>query len=259
MEILAYALFILVMMVPFIIVLVIGGGLVGGLTLLASGVRTGNLLLVLLAVLLLLASTAAAWLAYRWMASWEVGEARIEKLKPLPQSAARRPRTMQVGLQSGFQDPIRLMLAGSIDRLSGDRRSLPMPRPTDRNMATGDFLDAWFLATLTDRECAERALRDGTDLHPCLTFTQVPQRPRQPHFGISSETWTKGYASQLYFLDEWPSVTLYRCEVPVRKPLLPFFTRRFERQGGLSLALTRLRECQAEAIDRLSADLGMRS
>jgi hypothetical protein len=257
MVILAYMLFILVMMLPFIIVLAIAGGWVGAQTLFASGIRSGNPLLVVLGVLLFLASTAAAWFAYKRMASWEVGEARMEKLASAPPDAAQRPRTFQLGI--GFKDPIQLMLKGSIDQLSGNRRSMPMPLETDPRLRTADYLNTWFLASIADRECVARALQDGADLHPCLNYTQVPERPRLPHFGISPLNWAKGYASEVYFLDRWPSTKLYRCEVPVRKPLLPFFTRRFERGGGLSLALKRLRDCEAEALERLSIDLGTRS
>lgn len=256
MVILAYALFILVLALPFIIVLAVAGGFIGAAMLLASGIRSGNLLFIFAGVLLLLTSSAAAWLAYERMASWEVGEARLKTLASLPPAAAQRPRTFQLGLGSGYKEPVRLMLQGSIDQLSGDRRSMPMPLPTDPSLRTADYFDTWFLAAIADRECAARALEDGGDLHPCLTFKQLPERPRQPHFGISSENWPKGYASEVYFLDKWPSTKLYRCEVWVRKPLSPFFTRRFERGGGLALALKRLHECEGKALEQLSADLG---
>ena len=255
MVILAYALFILVMLLPFIVVLAIVGGFAGALMLFASGIRSGNPFLIVLGGLLLLTSTAAAWFAYKRMAYWEVGEARLEKLAPAPPKATQRPRTFQVGLGSGSRGPVRLLLDGSIDQLSGDRRSMPLPLQTDRSLWTAEYFNTWFLTSLADRECAARALKDGAPLHPCLTFKQVPERPRQPHFGISSQNWAKGYASVIYFLDKGPSTGLYRCEVSVRKPLLPFFIRRFERGGGLTLALKRLRDCEAEALVRLSGDL----
>ncbi|MFS0738665.1 hypothetical protein ABC347_16580 [Sphingomonas sp. 1P06PA] len=248
---LAYAAFILLLALPFILLAMVGTAGMSGVGLLFNGLRNGAPLMIVGALALLAGAAMVGLVGWRWLGSWDVGPASLEAQQSDRMVIAPRPRTLLMTLGTDTRAAMAGMRGKTFDRIVGERRALPMPRP-EPGQSSYAYWGEWFEGRLSDTLVCHR---DDADPRACITFTALPARPPGHIFGFLNDYAPDRLSSRLYHHKGTQTTDLYHCSVQIRRARHPLLAMNFELGGGSQLAFDRLVICRADALARLAADL----